>query len=159
MTTNLKFTPPQNLYHIDLYLWINTTAQLLRDRQFDDVDWDNLIAVIEDMGKDKRRELQSRLRVLLMHLLKYQYQPEKRSSSWRGTILEQYRQIVSLLEDSPSLKNYYKEIFPKCYKDAVDDAADETLLAINTFPSESPFIPENVIDREFISSLVNPKEV
>jgi hypothetical protein len=159
MTTNLKLTSQQNLYDLDFYLWITNTAQLLRDRKFDELDLDNLIEEIDDMGKDKRREVKSRLVVLLMHLLKYQYQPERRSSSWRSTILEQRRQIESLLKDSPSLKPYYLEVFADVYKNAVVDASAETLLPAQTFPVESPFLPEDVINSNFIVSLVTQEEV
>ena len=154
MTTNLKLTPQQNLYDLDFYLWITTTAQQLRERKFDELDLDNLIEEIDDMGKDKRREVKSRLRVLLMHLLKYQYQPERRSSSWKSTILEQRHQIESLLKDSPSLKAYYLEIFADVYKNAVVDASAETSLPAKTFPLDSPFLPEDVINSDFIVSLL-----
>ena len=159
MTTNLKLTPQHNLYQQDYFLWLNATAQLLRSRQFDDVDWDNLIEEIEAMSGSQRREIKNRLIVLLMHLLKYQYQPERRSSSWRGTILEQRRQIESLLEDSPSLKTYYLEIFANCYKNAISDATNETLLPLQTFPVESPFFPEDVINPDFISKLIHQEQV
>ncbi len=162
MTTNLNrtsVTKNESLYEQDFYLWLNTTAQLLRNRQLDDVDLDNLIEEIEDMGKDKRRELQSRLRVLLMHLLKYQYQPERRSSSWISTILEQFDQIESLLKNSPSLKPYYLEIFAETYLKAVRFASAETKLPIKTFPNDSPFSPEDVINSDFIFATVNQEEV
>ena len=86
-------------------------------------------------------------------LLKYQYQPEKRSSSWVSTILEQRRQINSLLEDSPSLKHYYLEIFAKCYSDAVLDASAETRLPVNAFPIDSLFAPQDVIDSVYVRSM------
>ena len=162
MTTNLSgtsVTKNESLYEQDFYLWLKTTAQLLRNRQLDDVDLDNLIEEIEDIGKDKRRELQSRLRVLLMHLLKYQYQPERRSSSWISTILEQFDQIESLLKDSPSLKPYYLEIFAETYLKAVKFASAETKLPIKTFPSDSPFSAEDVINSDFIFATVNQEEV
>ena len=167
MTTNPISTPKdnqieapaQNLYEIDYYRWLNLTAQQLRDRQFDDLDLDNLIEEIEAMSGSQLRELKSRLIVLLMHLLKYQYQPSKRSSSWVGTIWEQFYQIVSLLEDSPSLKPYYLEIFNDCYLKAIPAASSETKLPIKTFPSESPFSPEDVINSDFIYALVNVEEV
>jgi hypothetical protein len=112
MTTNLQSTSLSSyLYNQDYCLWLETTAKLLRNHQLDHVDFEHLIEEIEDMGKEKRRELKNRLIVLLMHLLKYQYQSEKRSSSWVSTIWEQFYQIESLLEDSPSLKPYYLEIF------------------------------------------------
>lgn len=119
------------------------------------MDLENLIEEIESMGRSEQRELKKRLRVLLMHLLKYQYQPEKRSSSWNGTIIEQHRQIESLLKDSPSLKPHYQNIFSECYDDAIIDAADETKLRCDAFPVESPFSPEDVIDRSYISSFLN----
>lgn len=158
MTTNLKLTQTQELYQQDYYQWLNTTAQLLRDRRLDDVDFDNLIEEIEDMGSSQRRELKNRLIVLLMHLLKYQYQPSKRSSSWVSTILEQRRQLEFLLKDSPSLKPYYLEVFFDCYTDAVKDASSETKLPLKTFPVESPFLPLDVINSDFIYALVNTEE-
>ncbi|HEY9691128.1 MAG TPA: DUF29 domain-containing protein [Oculatellaceae cyanobacterium] len=158
MTTNLKLTSHQELYQQDYYQWLNTTAELLRSRQLDDVDFDNLIEEIEDMGGSQRRELQSRLIVLLMHLLKYQYQPSMRSSSWRGTIFEQRRQIALLIKNSPSLKPYYLEIFSECYSDAINEASAETNLPLSAFPVESPFLPLDVINLDFISTLVNTEE-
>jgi len=159
MTTDLKLTPPQNIYKQDYYMWLNITAQQLRDRQFHNVDLDNLIEEIEAMSGSQRRELKNRLIVLLMHLLKYQYQPSRRSSSWVRTIWEQFYQIESLLEDSPSLKPYYLEIFAETYSKAVRFASAETKLPIKTFPSDSPFSPEDVINSDFIFALVNLEEV
>ncbi|MFB2972885.1 DUF29 domain-containing protein [Aerosakkonema sp. BLCC-F183] len=148
-----------HLYDRDYCLWLETTAKLLRDRKLDLLDFEHLIEEIEDIGKDKRRELKNRSIVLLIHLLKYQYQPERRSSSWVSTIWEQYYQIESLLEDSPSLKPYYLEIFSDCYSKAVRAASTETKLSVKAFPSESPFFPENTIDPDFIFALVNQEEV
>ncbi|AFZ13969.1 protein of unknown function DUF29 [Crinalium epipsammum PCC 9333] len=159
MTTDLKLTPPQNLYKQDYYMWLNITAQQLRDRQFDDVDLDNLIEELEAMSGSQRRELKNRLIILLMHLLKYQYQPSRRSSSWVRTIWEQFYQIESLLEDSPSLKPYYEEIFNDCYLKAIPAASSETKLPIKTFPSLSPFFPQDVTNPDFIYSLVNQEEI
>ena len=91
-----------HLYNIDFAEWINATTQLLRERRFTELDLNNLIEEIESLGKRDRRELQSRLIVLLSHLLKYVYQPEKRNNSWITTIVEQRRQILLILQDSPS---------------------------------------------------------
>jgi hypothetical protein len=167
MTTNL---PPRSLsnhlYDRDYCLWLETTAKLLRDahkdrsyHQLELLDFEHLIEEIEDMGKEKRRELKNRLIVLLMHLLKYKYQPEKRSASWINTIWEQFYQIESLLEDSPSLKPYYLEIFADCYLKAVRAASTETKLPINSFPTDSPFPPDDVLNSEFIVVLLNQEEV
>ncbi|OCR01518.1 hypothetical protein BCD67_18675 [Oscillatoriales cyanobacterium USR001] len=161
MNTHLQQAPIENqeLYEQDYYLWIVTTTNLLRDRRWEEIDFEHLIEEIKDMGKDKQRELKSRLVVLLMHILKYQYQIEKRSSSWISTILEQSDQIEYLLEDSPSLKPYYLEIFKQCYSKAIRNASAETKLSVNTFPNESPFSPEDVINPDFIFSLVNQVEI
>ena len=161
MTTNLNGTSvnlPQTLYEDDFHLWLTTTAQQLRSRQLDQLDFDNLIEEIESMGASQRRELKNRLIVLLMHLLKYQYQPEKRSSSWIATILEQRRQLEFLLKDSPSLKPYYLEVFFNCYSQAVVDTSAETRLPVNAFPVQSPFSPEEPLDSSFIVNLVNQEE-
>lgn len=160
MTTNLQPTSfSDRLYDRDYCLWLETTAKLLRDRKLESLDFEHLIEEIEDMGKEKRRELKNRLIVLLMHLLKYQYQPEKRSASWVNTIWEQYYQIESLLEDSPSLKPYYLEIFSDCYLKAVRAASTETKLSAKTFPTDAPFLPEDVINPDFIVVLVSQEEV
>jgi Domain of unknown function DUF29 len=160
MTTNLQKKPIQmtELYEQDYYLWMMTNANLLRNQQWELIDLEHLIEEIEDMGKEKRPELKNRLIVLLMDLLKYQYQRNKRSSSWVRTILEQRRQIQFLLEDSPSLKPYYEEIFTNCYVEAIQDASAETKLPISTFPSVCPFLPEQVINSAFILALVNQND-
>ena len=169
MTTNLQSTSfSHDLYDRDYCLWLETTAKLLRDcaertsradRKLEYLDFEHLIEEIEEMGKDKRRELKNRLIVLLMHLLKYQYQPERRSSSWVSTIWEQHYQIESLLEDSPSLKPYYLEIFADCYSKALRAASSETKLPKSAFPTESPFLPEDVINPDFIEVLLSQEEV
>lgn len=160
MTTNLQATSLSNdLYDQDYCLWLETTAKLLRDRQLESLDFEHLIEEIEDMGKEKRRELKNRLIVLLMHLLKYQYQPKRRSASWVSTIWEQHYQIESLLEDSPSLKPDYLEIFSDCYSKAVRAASTETKLPTKAFPTDSPFLPDDVINPDFIVMLVSQDEV
>jgi len=158
MVTENK-TSSNYLYDRDYCLWLEETAKLLRDRNLEYLDFEHLIAEIEDMGKEKRRELKNRLIVLLMHLLKYQYQPEKRSASWVSTIWEQYYQIESLLEDSPSLKPYYLEIFSDCYLKAVRAASTETKLSAKVFPTDSPFLAEDAINPDFIVVLVSQEEV
>ncbi|MFM8009382.1 MAG: DUF29 domain-containing protein, partial [Dolichospermum sp.] len=103
--------------------------------------------------------LKNRLIVLLMHLLKYQFQSEKRSSSWVSTIWEQFYQIESLLADSPSLKPYYLELFSDCYLKAVRATSTETKLSIQVFPIDSPFEPLDVINSDFIMTLLSQEEI
>ena len=95
-----------NLYHEDFYLWIKTTAKQLKDGNFAEIDLDNLIEEIESMGRSEKRALKSNLLVVLMHLLKYKYQPEKRTNSWLSTIFEHRRRLKEDLTESPSLKKY-----------------------------------------------------
>ena len=140
---------PNSLYEQDFYLWIETTAQQLKEGKFDQVDLTNLIEEIESMGRSEKRDLKSRLIVLLMHLLKWQYQPEKRSESWRSTISEQRICIEGLLEDSPSLKPLISEVFDDCYQKARLKAADETGIKLNFFPKESPFTLEETLQVSF----------
>jgi hypothetical protein len=117
---------PNSLYEQDFYLWIQTTAQQLKKGQFQEIDIISLIEEIESMGRSEKRELKNRFIVLLMHLLKWQYQPEKRSESWRSTITEQRICIEGLLEDSPSLQPLISEVFDDCYQKARLKASDET---------------------------------
>ena len=133
-----------NLYDQDFNLWIETTSKQLKAGKFAEIDLANLIEEIESMGKSEKRELKSRLIVLLMHLLKWQYQPEKRSESWRSMITEQRICIELLLEDSPSLQPLLIEIFADCYEKARLKASEETGIKLNFFPKESPFTLEDV---------------
>ncbi|MBD2681345.1 MULTISPECIES: DUF29 domain-containing protein [Nostoc] len=136
----------QNLYDKDFYLWTQTVVQQLKEEKFNEVDIPNLIEEIESMGRSEKRELKSRLIVLLMHLIKWQYQPEKRSESWRSTITEQRICIEGLLEDSPSLQPLIAEVFQDCYQKARLKASNETGITLNFFPQESPFTLEETLN-------------
>ena len=138
------------LYDRDFFKWIETTANLLRSQRFGEIDLENLIEEIESMGRSEKNALESNLEVLLMHLLKYKYQPQKISNSWKYTIREHRLRIIKSLKSSPSLKIYFLEIFAACYKNARDLAADESGLEIMTFPESSPFTPEETIDSNFL---------
>ena len=141
-----------NLYEQDFYLWIETTSKQLKAGKFAEIDLANLIEEIESMGRSEKRELKSRLIVLLMHLLKWQYQPEKRSESWRSTIAEQRICIELLLEDSPSLQPLLIEIFANCYGKARLKASEETGMKLNFFPKESPFTLEETLKNSFLNN-------
>ena len=91
----------KTLYDQDYYLWLEHTTQLLKQGKFSGVDIPNLIDEIEGMGKSQKQALKSNLRVVLMHLLKYQYQPEKRSNSWKYSIREHKNCLHDQFEDSP----------------------------------------------------------
>jgi hypothetical protein len=138
------------LYEQDYYLWLVQTAQLLKNKQLAQLDIDHLLEEIEDMGKREKRALISNLEILLMHLLKYQYQPENRSNSWRYTIFEHRDRIEKQFKDSPSLKAYCLENFDAAYNKARQKAAIETGLALDVFPNTCPFSPEDTLDAEFL---------
>ncbi|MDM3846513.1 MAG: DUF29 domain-containing protein [Aphanizomenon gracile PMC644.10] len=139
-----------NLYEEDFYLWIKTTAKQLKNGNFAEIDLDNLIEEIESMGRSEKRALKSNLLVLLMHLLKYKYQPEKCSNSWLSTIFEHRRRLKEDLTESPSLKKYLSEVFNECYQDARKQAALETGLSLDTFPLDSPFTTEESLNQDYL---------
>ncbi|MCL6751404.1 DUF29 family protein [Nostoc sp. CCCryo 231-06] len=143
-------TSSSNLYEQDFYLWIKTTAELLKQGRLTELDLENLIDEIETMGRSEKKALRSNLEVVLIHLLKYKYQAEKRSGGWRATIREHRKRLREALEESPSLKPYFGEVFGLCYDDARLLAADETELHPATFPEQSPFTPEQALDPDFL---------
>jgi hypothetical protein len=139
-----------NLYDRDFALWIVETLQNLEQRNFEQLDIENLLGEIEAMGKSQKHALESNLAIILLHLLKWQYQPEKRSNSWKLTLREHRQRIQKALRDSPSLKVYYLKVLAECYQDGRELVADETGLDLTTFPVELPFTPENILDPKFL---------
>jgi hypothetical protein len=133
----------------DFFAWTQQQADLLRQGRFADLDIQHLTEELESMGASDKRELMSRLTVLLTHLLKWQYQPDRRGVSWRLTITEQRRAIRHLLDDSPSLKPLVPGFIASEYADARDDAVYETSLPKSVFPVECPYSLEQVTDAEF----------
>lgn len=136
-------------YEQDFYSWLMGNAQLLRERKFSDLDIEHIIEELESMGKREKRALVSRLTVLLAHLLKWQFQPAKRSRSWKNTILVQRLDIQELLEDSPSLKHILAEKLDVAYTKAILFAEDETGIESRHFPATCPFSFEQIMTRDF----------
>lgn len=139
----------KKLYETDFNLWLEATAQLLRERQFNQIDYDNLIEEIEDMGNSQKDALESNLRVLLMHLLKWKFQPSKRSNSWKYTIVEHSLRLNKSFKKSPSLKKYFNNVFEESYQDARMLAASETGIPKDDFPVECPFAKEDILNYEY----------
>ena len=137
------------LYECDFNLWVETTAQILREGRLADLDVGNLIEEVESMGNSDKHALSSDLVVVLLHLLKWQYQSNKRTRSWEKSIAEHRRRIRKIFKSSPSLRNYYLEIFNECYQKARDLAASETGLSISVFPGECPFNSDLVLKSDF----------
>ncbi|MDY6781632.1 MAG: DUF29 domain-containing protein [Cyanobacteriota bacterium] len=126
-------------YEADYYAWTQQQSTLLRARQPNELDWENLAEEIESMGRQERRELINRLRILLAHLLKWNYQPERRGVSWEATIAAQRDDIQDLLKDNPSLKPFLQEAFAAGYHKGRLLAIAETNLSPSTFPTEPTF--------------------
>jgi ribosomal protein L29 len=137
-------------YDEDFHAWTVEQARLLRSGDLSSIDTANIAEEIESLGRSDRREIYSRLTVLLAHLLKWQLQSAMRSSSWPGTIREQRRQINNLLRESPSLRPFTAEILPETYGDARQDAIDETGLPETEFAADCPFTLDEVLARDFL---------
>lgn len=149
MSTELHISQT-SLYATDFVRWVETTAEQLRTQNYTCVDWTNLIEEIEDMSRRERKSLKSNLVVILLHLLKWQYQPECRGGSWRGSIREHRRRVNDDLNDSPSLMPYLQAVLAECYANAREQAADETDLPLETFPLTCPYTPEQLLNSEYL---------
>jgi len=150
MSSRALKSPAGSLYDEDFAAWTAATARLLRARRLTELDLEHLAEEVEDMGKSQTRERNSRLRALLVHLLKWQGQPQKRSRGWRSTIDAQRVELRDLLRQSPSLRHRLPESLPEVYRDAVRAAGIETGLAAGTFPRECPFRVEQILDNDFL---------
>ena len=130
-------------YQADFYRWTQEQAKLLRNRQIEGIDWDNLAEEVEDMGRSEKRQLESRLEVLIMHLLKWQFQPGFRSRSWQLTVKEQRLRLDKLIKENPSLKSSLEDSVIKVYPLAVIGAEKET--GLSSFPESCPYQIEEIV--------------
>jgi Domain of unknown function DUF29 len=129
----------------DFNSWITQTTQLLRESRWHEIDVAHLIEEMEDLGKSERRGISSQLTRLLLHLLKWQYQPQRRSDSWLDSITDARTQIELAVEDSPSLAHYPAEQLEESYQRARRQAAKQTRLEVSTFPEACPYSVELVL--------------
>ena len=144
MSTNAE------LYDQDFYAWTQATAALIRAGKWYDLDREALAEEVESLGKSDWRELASRIAVLLRHLLKWRYQPERRQRgrSWRSTIWEQRSRLRRLLRQSPSLVPLVPQTLAEEYPEARQRASEETGLSLETFPETCPWTAEQVLDTD-----------
>lgn len=142
--------PTKSLYEADFAAWAFEQAEAVKRGDWAALDVPNLVEELESMGKQQRAELRSRLKVLLMHLAKWQHQPVARSSSWRSTILTQRLEIPEHLDDNPSLKPYVAEAMKAAWRIARVKAADETKLPERVFPEQCPYTWEQAMDRDWM---------
>jgi hypothetical protein len=136
-------------YEADFYGWANEQAALLREGRLRETDIENIAEEIESMGRSEKRELVSRLAVLLTHLLKWRYQPAGRGSSWQASIIVQRDRIADHLLDNPSLRSQIPTALGRAYREAVVVAGDETKLGGAAFPAIIPWSFENVTNPDF----------
>jgi len=139
----------RSLYELDFYAWANQQSELLQAGNFTQLDQENLIEEIQSMGRSVQRELESRLEVLLMHLLKWCFQTELRDNSRRLIIEEQRRKITRLINKNPSLKSIIDETLDNAYGDAIIAAARQTGINHAVFPIQCPWLLGQVMDHNF----------
>ena len=138
------------LYERDFCLWVEEQARLLKEGRLEQLDLVNLIDEVEDLGIHEKKAVESNLVVVLKHLLKYQFQPRRRSRSWLSSIAEHRRRLRNDLTTSPSLRPYARERFEECYQDGRRQALIETGLAPDALPSEPPYSLEQALDPDFL---------
>ncbi|MEA5513020.1 DUF29 domain-containing protein [Nodularia sp. UHCC 0506] len=132
----------------DFYAWTAEQVNLLKTRQLDQIDWQNIADEIEDMGRSEKRQLENRLEILIMHLLKWQFQPNLRSRSWQLTIKEQRLRLEKLLRKNPSLQSHLTEAIQDVYPLATISAEKATGLSL--FPAICPYTLTEILSPEFL---------
>jgi hypothetical protein len=134
----------------DLYSWALRQAELLRAGRLADIDPAGIAEEIDDVGEEQYLRLESALRVLMLHLLKWDHQPVMRSRSWTITIREQRRRALRQLKKNPGLKSQLEEALAAAYEDARDEAASETGLPLGTFPASRPLDYAQIMERPIV---------
>jgi len=137
------------LYEQDFYRWTQEQVALLREEKWHQLDREHLMEEIEDLGRSARKELRCYLEGLVLHLLKWRYQPDYQSHSWRDSIVENRARIPDCLTESPSLHPQLPSLLQECYPHARRRAARQTRLPPTIFPETSPWTVEQVLDATF----------
>lgn len=136
-------------YETDFYAWLIRNARLMKQGRLSEIDTENIAEELEGMSRSEKQQLVNRLSVLLAHLLKWRYEPDKRSHSWKYTIREQRKKVRQLLKNSPSLKYQIEDKLADAYDIAISKAAKETRLDESSFPADCPFSIELALDDDF----------
>ena len=143
-------TTLSDLYESDETAWLEAMAELVQQGRWSELDYAHLEEYLNDMARRDRREVESRLATLLVHVLKWIHQPDHRSGSWRGTIIEQRHQLEGELGRGV-LWNHAEAVLSKVYVRAVERAVAETELPASAFPAECPYTLEDLLSTEFPS--------
>jgi hypothetical protein len=136
-------------YDADFYTWSQEQGRLVREGRWNEVDRENVAEEIESLGREQFNKLESALRVLMMHMLKWDHQPERRSRSWALTIAAQRIELDNVLQDNPGLKPRIAEAIARAYRRARIEAMNETGLKKSAFPDACPYAFEDVTTRPF----------
>ena len=145
----LDETEEPSLYDEDFFAWTQAQGALLRRLRLPGLDARNVAEEIEDLGSSQRDAIESNLGVVLLHLLKWQFQPAKRKGGWQSSVIEHRHRIAKQLRKSPSLHGYPGEVLAEEYETARRKAAAETELPPTTFPETCPYTVEQVLDDDF----------
>ena len=137
-------------YEDDLYTWVQEQVALLRAGLLSELDALNVAEELSDVGRSERRTLESSIAVLTQHLLKWDYQPKRRSLSWQATINEQRRGVARVLSDNPGLKSKLAAAMTEGYASGRDRAVAATKLPYETFPEICPYTFDEMISREIV---------
>lgn len=136
-----------DLYETDVALWAERQAAALRRRAGNEIDWENVAEEIESLSRTDKREIRSRLAIICAHLLKWQFQPDARSNSWRGAIDEGRDEISNIIKESPSLAAYPPLQLADAYDRGRRVATPETGIA--DLPTPCPWTAAEVLDPDF----------
>ncbi|HXR34784.1 MAG TPA: DUF29 domain-containing protein [Candidatus Binataceae bacterium] len=140
----------QDLYERDYYTWALEQARALKERRLETLDWHNLAEEVEDLGRSEKRELRSRLEVLLVHLLKWRFQPKRRSKSWKATVAVQRLKLRRHLRDNPGLKPFVPDLLAEAYDTArIEVAGRLSTPEESQLPTACPWSFEELIDETF----------
>jgi hypothetical protein len=142
-------SPEAPLHERDLHAWSVEQARLLKTRRLDQLDAENVAEEILDVGSNEYDKLESALRVLLMHMLKWDYQPERRTRSWQNSIAVQRGHALKQLRKNPSLRSRVEEATQDGYWAARLEASSETDLPVETFPETCPYSWDDILNRTF----------
>jgi hypothetical protein len=145
--TGESVAEPRRRYEDDLYGWVEEQVALLKAGRLSEIDAGNIAEELGDVGKDQYDKLESAIRIVILHLLKWDHQPARRSRSWVLSIEEHRRRIARLLKKNPSLKSSLDDAVDEGYEDARGDAIRETDLPAETFPHVCPYVWDVIVDR------------
>ena len=140
-------TDDTDLYDRDFASWSEQQGAALRRRAANEIDWENVAEEIESLGRSDRREIRNRLVIICEHLLKWRFQPDRRSTSWRGSIIEARSQIADLIQESPSLSAYPATVLAVAWHRGRERAEMDTRLS--DLPAACPWSAEQVLDPAF----------